>query len=149
MITKRAKTGLARHGRIYGRRTFIGAAIAAAMALCVTTTAFGKRQDSSAAAQAQQKLALVRASRAAQDVDVGSFYMHKGDYGAAISRLEEAVQIDPRDPKARLLLAESYDKQGDRSDALKTYQNYLTAFPNARDAKKIRKKIAELSRERD
>jgi Tfp pilus assembly protein PilF len=99
--------------------------------------------------QSERQQELAQAAKADKDVDVGEFYMHKGDYGAAIPRLEEAVQFDPRYPKARLLLAESYEKQGDHSHALQTYQDYLKAFPDARDEKKIRKKIEELSHRRD
>ncbi len=117
--------------------------------ICVASPAFGRQGSSSAPTQAEQQQAQLNASRAAQDVDVGTFYMHKGDYGAAISRFGEAVQLDPMNPKARLLLAESYAKQGDRTNAIKTYKAYLRQFPNARDEKKIRKKIEELSRKED
>jgi Tfp pilus assembly protein PilF len=113
------------------------------------------RQKSPAPADSARSQATAGPSEAAdktaaeQDIDVGSFYMHKGDYAAALSRFEDAVRLDPRDAKARLLLAESYEKEGDRSAALKCYQDYLHEFPHARDEKKIRKKIAELSRAGD
>lgn len=119
----------------------------AVLAVCVARPASARQESSSASrVPAEQQIALVNASKAAQDVDVGTFYIHKGDYGAAISRFEEAVQLNPKDAKARLLLAESYDKQGDRTHAIKTYRDYLTEFPNASDQKKIEKKIAELTR---
>jgi tetratricopeptide (TPR) repeat protein len=124
-------------------------AVAALSGMCVPGTAFGRQQSASASTQAEQQLAQVNASRAAKDVEVGTFYMHKGDYGAAISRFEEAVQLDPKNPKARLRLAESYAKQGDGTNAIKTYKAYLREFPNARDEKNIRKKIEELSRKED
>lgn len=75
--------------------------------------------------------------------------MHKGDYGAAVSRFDSAVRRDPKNAKARLLLADCYDKQHNWSEALKAYQAYLREFPDARDDKKIRKKVAELSHKRD
>ncbi len=84
---------------------------------------------------------------AEQDVDVGTFYLHKGDFDAAIPRLEEAVRLKPMYGQARLLLAEAYERKGDKADALKTYKDYLDAFPKARDAKKIQQKIEKLSRE--
>lgn len=84
--------------------------------------------------------------REKEDVNVGMFYYHKGDYGAAISRLESAVRLDPEDGKARLLLGQSYEKQHNWSQALKIYQDYLRDFPNARNEKKIHKKIVQLSR---
>jgi Flp pilus assembly protein TadD len=124
--------------------------IAAAISLCAPSPSFARRQNSAAAGmQAERQQELARSSQAAKDVDVGTFYMHKGDYGAAVSRFEEAVQLDPRDAKAPLLLAESYEKQGDRTHALQTYKAYLKDFPDTREAKKIRKKIEELSRRRN
>jgi tetratricopeptide (TPR) repeat protein len=124
--------------------------LAAGIAVCIPSASFARRQNASAAGmQADRQQELARSSQAAKDVDVGTFYMHKGDYGAAISRFKEAVQLDPRYPKARLLLAESYEKQGDRTHALQTYRAYLKAFPDARDDKKIQKKIVDLSRKRD
>jgi Tfp pilus assembly protein PilF len=124
--------------------------LAAGILICFPLASFARRQNSSAAGlQAERQQELAQDSKAAKDVDVGAFYMHKGDYGAAISRLKEAVQLDPRYPKARLLLAESYEKQGDRTHALEAYRAYLKEFPDARDDKKIRKKIEDLSHRRD
>jgi Tfp pilus assembly protein PilF len=124
--------------------------VGAVVAVCIPTASLARRQNASAAGmQADRQQELAQDAKADKDVDVGTFYMHKGDYGAAISRLEEAVQLDPRYPKARLLLAESYEKQGDRTRALETYEGYVKAFPDAHDEKKIRKKIDELSRRRD
>lgn len=82
---------------------------------------------------------------AEKDVEVASYYMRKGDMNAAIPRLQEAVQLKPKYAKARLMLAEAYERTHDTDDAVKTYQDYLKAFPNASDAKKIQKKIEKLS----
>jgi cytochrome c-type biogenesis protein CcmH/NrfG len=82
---------------------------------------------------------------AERDVDVGSYYMRKGDVNAAIPRFQEAVQLKPHFAKARLLLAEAYEKAHDKDSAAKTYQDYLKEFPNAPDAKKIQKKIEKLT----
>jgi Tfp pilus assembly protein PilF len=120
--------------------------------LCAAASA---RQKSPAEADSARSQATAEQSEAAdkataeRDVNVGSFYMHKGDYAAALSRFEEAARLDPKNGKARLLLAESHEKEGDRSAAVKCYQDYLREFPHARDQKKIRKKIAELTRAGD
>lgn len=82
---------------------------------------------------------------AEQDVDVGEFYMHKGDVDAAIPRFEDAIQLRPNYAKPRLLLAEAYEKKGEKSNAVKYYKEYLKVFPGAPDAKKIQKKIEKLS----
>src|ERR1700730_10958609 len=75
---------------------------------------------------------------AQQDVDVGMFYLHKGDVDAAITRFEDAVRLRANFAKPRLLLAEAYEKKGDPSEALRYYKEYLQVLPNAPDAKKIR-----------
>ena len=83
---------------------------------------------------------------AQQDIDVGMFYLHKGDVDAAISRFEHAISLRANFAKPRLLLAECYEKKGDPSEALRYYKEYLQVLPNAPDAKKVREKIEKLSK---
>jgi tetratricopeptide (TPR) repeat protein len=83
---------------------------------------------------------------AQQDIDVGMFYLHKGDTDAAISRFEDAIRLRANFAKPRLLLAECYEKKNDPSEALRYYKEYLQVLPNAPDAKKIREKIDKLSK---
>jgi tetratricopeptide (TPR) repeat protein len=83
---------------------------------------------------------------AQQDIDVGMFYLHKGDTDAAISRFEDAIRLRANFAKPRLLLAECYEKKGDPSEALRYYKEYLQVLPNAPDAKKVREKIDKLSK---
>jgi outer membrane protein assembly factor BamD (BamD/ComL family) len=82
---------------------------------------------------------------AAEDVEVASFYLRKGDPNAAIPRLQEAIQLKPNWGQPRLQLAEAYEKTGDKLSAAKTYKEYLQAFPKAPDTKKIQKKIEKLT----
>jgi tetratricopeptide (TPR) repeat protein len=82
---------------------------------------------------------------AQQDIDVGTFYMHKGDMDAAISRFEDAIRLRANFAKPRLLLAEAYEKKGDKSEAIRYYKEYLKVLPEAPDAKKIQQKIEKLS----
>ena len=91
-----------------------------------------------------REIATFDPPNAENDVDVASYYMRKGDMNAAIPRLQEAVQLKPHYAKARLMLAEAYEKDHDKDSELKTYQDYLKVFPNASDAKKIEKKIEKL-----
>ena len=83
---------------------------------------------------------------AQQDIDVGMFYLHKGDTDAAISRFEDAIRLRANFAKPRLLLAECYEKKNDPTEALRYYKEYLQVLPNAPDAKKIREKIDKLSK---
>lgn len=82
---------------------------------------------------------------AEQDIEVGMFYLHKGDTDAAILRFEHAAALRPNYGKPRLLLAEAYEKKHDPDSALKYYKEYLKVYPDAPDAKKIQKKIEKLS----
>lgn len=84
---------------------------------------------------------------AVHDMDVGSFYLHKGDIDAAIDRFLDAAKLRPNYALPRLLLGEAYEKKGDKASAVKYYKEYLQVFPTAPDAKKIQKKIEKLSKE--
>ncbi|HWG58478.1 MAG TPA: hypothetical protein VN661_05475 [Candidatus Acidoferrales bacterium] len=83
---------------------------------------------------------------AAKDVEVGTFYLRKGDPDAAIDRFKEAVRLRPDWGEPRKLLGEAYEKKHDKATALKYYKEYLQVFPNPTDRKKIEKKIAKLSK---
>jgi Tfp pilus assembly protein PilF len=85
---------------------------------------------------------------AEKDVEVGTFYMHKGDLDAAIARFQDAIRLKPDYAKPYLLLAGSYEKKDEKDRAVKCYQDYLKEFPKAADVKKIREKIEKLSNEK-
>jgi tetratricopeptide (TPR) repeat protein len=85
------------------------------------------------------------AFHAEQDIEVGMFYLHKGDTDAAIGRFEHAAGLRPNYGKPRLLLAEAYEKKHDPDSAVKYYKEYLKVYPDAPDAKKIHKKIEKLA----
>lgn len=82
---------------------------------------------------------------AQQDVDVGKFYLNKGDVDAAIARFEDAIRLRDNFAQPRLLLAECYEKKHNTAKALRYYREYLKVFPDAPDRKKIEKKIDKLS----
>ncbi len=84
---------------------------------------------------------------AEDDIEVGTFYMHKGDIDAAISRFQDAIRARSNLAKPLLLLAVAYEKKNDKSTAVKYYKEYLQVYPKAPDAKKIQGKIDKLSRE--
>jgi Tfp pilus assembly protein PilF len=106
----------------------------------------GKPSNSSKGpAQDADSDAPLAPSSAEEDVEVASYYVHKGDSDAAIPRLEDAIRLKPKWAKPRLMLAEIYEKKGDAAAAVKCYKDYLQAFPNAPDEKKIEKKIEKLS----
>lgn len=83
---------------------------------------------------------------AQQDVEVGKFYMNKGDVDAAIPRFEDAIRLRENFAQPRLLLAECYEKKHNPRKALAYYQEYLKVFPDAPDRKKVEKRIDRLSK---
>ncbi len=86
-------------------------------------------------------------STADEDINVGIFYLHKGDEDAAIPRFDDAVRKQPKLAKPRLLLAEAYEKKGDKRGAARCYEEYLQAFPDAADRNKIQKRVDKLTSE--
>jgi tetratricopeptide (TPR) repeat protein len=84
---------------------------------------------------------------AEKDIDVATFYLHKGDPDAAIPRLEEASRLRPDYGKPRLLLAQCYEKKHDAQSAIKYLKEYLKVYPHAPDAEKVRKKIEQLQKQ--
>jgi tetratricopeptide (TPR) repeat protein len=82
---------------------------------------------------------------AEEDVEVGQFYVRKGDVDAAIGRFQDAIRLRSNFAKPRLLLGELYEKKGDKTDAVKYYREYLQVLPHAPDAKKVQNRIEKLS----
>jgi len=87
--------------------------------------------------------------RADKDIEVGKFYMKKGDIDAAIDRFLDATEAKPGYAIPFRYLGEAYEKQGKKKPAVKAYQRYLDLYPHAEDGDKIRKKIEKLHQEID
>jgi tetratricopeptide (TPR) repeat protein len=87
--------------------------------------------------------------RAEKDLEVGKYYMKRGDVDAAIDRFEDATTAKPGFAIPFLYLGEAYEKKGKKKPAVKAYQRYLDLYPHAEDGDKIRKKIEKLNKEID
>jgi tetratricopeptide (TPR) repeat protein len=85
--------------------------------------------------------------RAEKDMEVGHYYMNKGDIDAAIDRFEDAIVAKPGYAAPFLFLGEAQEKKGQKRLALKSYKRYLELYPHAEDAAKVQKKIDKLYRE--
>jgi tetratricopeptide (TPR) repeat protein len=77
-------------------------------------------------------------------MEVGTFYMKKGNYDAAIDRFMEAARYQPALARPWLLLGQTYEKKRDNAHAIESYKKYLEIFPGAEDAAKVQKRIATL-----
>ena len=87
--------------------------------------------------------------RAEKDLEVGQYYMKRGDYDAAIDRFNDAIEAKPGYAIPFRFIGEAQEKKGVKKKAVKAYQRYLDLVPHADDADKIRKKIEKLQREID
>jgi tetratricopeptide (TPR) repeat protein len=85
--------------------------------------------------------------RAEKDIEVGQYYMRKGDVDAAIDRFQDATVAKPGYAVPFKYLGEAQEKKGLKKPAIKSYQRYLDLYPKAEDAEKIRKKIEKLYKE--
>ena len=82
--------------------------------------------------------------RAEKDLEIGRYYMRKGDVDAAIDRFEDAINAKPGYALPFRFLGEAQEKKGLKKQAIKSYTRYLDLLPRADDADKIHKKIAKL-----
>jgi tetratricopeptide (TPR) repeat protein len=82
--------------------------------------------------------------RAEKDLEVGQYYMRKGDVDAAIDRFQDAILAKPGYAIPFRFLGEAQEKKGLRRDAIKSYTRYLDLYPRAEDKEKITKKIEKL-----
>jgi len=82
--------------------------------------------------------------RAEKDLQVGQYYLHKGDMDAAIDRFQDAALAKPGYAIPFRFLGEAQEKKGLKRDAIKSYTRYLDLFPKADDKDKIEKKIEKL-----
>ncbi len=85
--------------------------------------------------------------RAEKDLEVGHYYMKKGDLDAAIDRFQDATLAKPGYAIPFRYLAEAQEKKGLKKQAIKSYQRYLDLYPHAEDGDKVRKKIDNLYKE--
>jgi tetratricopeptide (TPR) repeat protein len=82
--------------------------------------------------------------RAEKDLEVGQYYMKKGDVDAAIDRFEDAAAAKPGFAIPYKYLGEAHEKKGQKREAIKAYTRYLDLYPHAEDGAKVRKKIDRL-----
>jgi predicted Zn-dependent protease len=102
-------------------------------------------QPAEASTESAKDAAAADAAGAAHDMEVAEYYLRKGDVDAAIGRLQDAIQLQPKLPRPYLLLAQACERKRDKAAAAKYYREYLRVSPTAPDAQKIQKKIEKLT----
>ena len=82
--------------------------------------------------------------RADKSVEVGTFYLKRGNYDAAIERFQDATRYQPKLAKPYVLMGEAYERKGEVDKALAAYRKYLQVYRTAPDREKILKRIEKL-----
>jgi tetratricopeptide (TPR) repeat protein len=82
-----------------------------------------------------------------KSIEIGMFYMKKGNYDAAIDRFQEAARLQTGLAKPYLLLGETYEKKDDPASAIGAYRKYLELYRTAPDHGKILKRIEKLEKQ--
>jgi tetratricopeptide (TPR) repeat protein len=85
--------------------------------------------------------------KANKDMEVGDFYLKKGNYDAAIDRFQEAAKLQPGVARPYVKLGETYEKKRDLPSALASYRKYLNLYREAPDGNTVRKKIEALEKQ--
>jgi len=80
---------------------------------------------------------------AAEDENVGSYYLDNKDWKAALSRFESALVLDPDNPDVYWGLAECQRHLGDFANARANYLKVTQYDPDSRHAKEARKALKE------
>jgi tetratricopeptide (TPR) repeat protein len=106
-----------------------------------------KKQKPDSAAQNAPDQPAWDPLRAEKDLEVGQYYMRKGDVDAAIDRFQDATTAKPGYAVPFRYLGEAQEKKGLKKQAVASYSRYLELYPHAEDGDKIRKKIDKLRSE--
>ena len=83
---------------------------------------------------------------AAKSLEVGKYYMRKGDVDAAIERFKDAIHYKYDFAIPRILLGEAYEKKHEDAEAIRYYKEYLKILPDGPDAKHAKERIEKLSK---
>jgi tetratricopeptide (TPR) repeat protein len=85
--------------------------------------------------------------KASKDIEVGNFYLKRGNYDAAIDRFQEAARLQPGLAEPYMKLGQTYEKIKDLPHAVTAYRKYLEVYRTSPDAKKIQKHIDDLEKQ--
>jgi tetratricopeptide (TPR) repeat protein len=83
---------------------------------------------------------------AQKSIEIGTFYLKKGKYEAAIDRFREAARFQPNLAEPWRLMGEAYEKNHEDRQAIDSLKKYLEIFPAAEDASKVKNRIAKLGK---
>ena len=103
------------------------------------------RQGNYAAATGEYRKALaLRPQAVTVLVSLGDAWLEADQPRSALEPLESAARLDPRSPRAQLLLGTTYHSLGRLGDAAKAYRRYLELEPAGDFAKDVKVILANL-----
>ncbi len=79
-----------------------------------------------------------------RDVEVGIYYLKKGDYKGAVERFVDATKWNDGNAEAWMYLGQGWEKLNDAKAAREAYQRYLHLAPDAKNVPEVRKRLARL-----
>lgn len=82
---------------------------------------------------------------AERSVKVGTYYMHKGKYRAAVQRFTLATRYNPSSPDAFFKLGEAEEKLKNTDAAKTAFQKVVRLAPNTKLAQEAQKKLEKKS----
>jgi len=85
--------------------------------------------------------------RAEKAIEVGRFYLKRGNLDAALERFQDAARFKPGYGLPYRWMGQTYEKMRLKPKAVSAYRKYLELYPSAEDAGKIRKRIEKLEKE--
>jgi tetratricopeptide (TPR) repeat protein len=86
--------------------------------------------------------------KAIKDIEVGDYYFKLKNYKGALDRYKEALYYKDGDAVASFRIAKCQEKLGDKADAKKFYEQYLTIVPDGPYAKEAHASLDKLAKTR-
>ncbi len=80
---------------------------------------------------------------AAEDVNVGGYYLERKNWKAALSRFEAALVLDPDNPEVYWGMAEAQRQLGNYANAKANYMKLLDYDPDGKHGKEARKMLKQ------
>lgn len=124
--------------RISSMRPRLAAALFVTSFLTVTATSFGAQEPEEEPPSNPETARPYVPPPARKSVEIGNYYLKKKKYNGALSRFQEAVNVDPYYAPAYLGLGKVYEKIGLKQKALGAYRKYLDALPSTKDAEEAK-----------
>jgi len=81
---------------------------------------------------------------AEKDIEVGEYYLKRGNLKGALARFRSALYNKPNDAVATFRVAQTLEKAGQREEAREYYRRYLQILPKGEFAAECQKALERL-----